>query len=1831
MLPAAALAPKSQAHALGVLDGMLQVLGVAAALAGVHQGLPLVAGVGAAVVLLASGPRAWTLRIALGACLGLLVCAALAFAVDPATLPWQVPKTWPDLLKLTPLGAALLAALYLAWALAAQRKTAGAGSPSAHLAWLVCPLLFNGLLLLSSTGLVEDLGRRLPGAGVLAPHAGLAARVALIFAYNELLLFGVGWLLDRRGTWRWPLHLLMVSGSVLVAVSPLIANLADHAVLTALPGPLHALAAIALASASQCGLWAETFLVTGILLDAIRGKRPTVQGSIIHWRAGLVRGAIYAGLFMALVLLLAGLSKLAFLVAALRAQPAVVASLIGALSFPLLKTLVESFDGSTPFHTRLRSAFSEPRNYLRGAIAGCGVGLAWAADLPAAASGERFLAGCAIGALGYAGADLAWNLAEIGRGRRSHLQSWRVYALGALLGALVGGALAWYADAAQLAAVREKFKAYAALSFASAGRAPMDYVVYPLFSKYGAIDLGMVGGGVKLLFAESLSGVINWSLAAPLFGINLILLTALFEKSWSPLRGLFSAGGLATLVEQTVRVLRWGLWMAPLIYSFLRLAPDPTWYNQDGAVRTIVATVQSFVLSPADFRAWSLGVFLGLLGYDALRVLIWIDHMGLRVATLVNLSFVGGDALDEKAARWLGHAARTRVVPEGIRRFLTWAPLLIPFYIPRGAEWDQVWGQAEALARSDDPILPAVVTLLIGYRIAAALLALSVARLIWRRLRRAPAAPLLAPPAPYQIGNGQYVFELHPDGRGYSRCESEVRPGFMLDLTRRPDDPMSLRGKYIYLQELDASGAVLGPGWSLTHQPVRYGAVAVTQPTPTSLRIVRSQAGVRIDARIRIAASEPVETWDLEIHNSGGQARVLELTSYQELALGPVDAYRRTPDFAGLHVGTVFVRSLGAILARNRLMRRDASDASQARMSREVAFHAVGYDAGLVGFQDARPDFLGLGTVRAPEARMEPVEHEGLRYSFDPCASLRLRIELAPGATRKLRLVDGYARDEVIAARRIARHLRSKAPDADTMRRLFETPRLRDARDDDALRAWTDPWSADGRELRAPPEARRPWTHVMANPQGHGAMVASDGAICAFAVNAQQNALSPACLESLPAQQPGELCLVLDLDSGEILSPGLVPLRRGDAQRECVFGLGYARFSQRACDLDLALEVFVDIDEPAQYRVLRIRNTGARPRRLRVLSHVEIVLAEVGPDSAGRLQSEQVPVESGESGEAGGDVLLFCNPRNDFRRGWAFAASSLDHPECQRIRSRVFGAERDATRPQLLLHGRADERQADDGWRCAAFCAEIALAPGATHESLTVLGQTATREEALRLAGRLREPGSARRALDRVRGFWNDQLGALRVKTADAGFDRLVNDWLPYQVRVSRLWGRTGPAQRSGAFGFRDQLQDVLPLIAIDPALARRQILLHAAQQFREGDVLKWWHDNWEGRTGIGVRTRASDPQLWLPYVALRYVGATGDTAILDEPLPFLEGEPVPDGHEGYLLAPRLSRDRAGLYEHCRRAVELGLAQRGANGLPLLGSGDWNDGLDAPGLRMRGQSTWMAFFLHDVLRDFAPLAESRGEHGDASRYRAEAARLRGAVETMWRKTGYVRATSDAGEELIYADALTAGWAVLSGCVDLERGIEALERGCEKLERDTRVLLMSPAFDERSRPYPGRIAEYPPGVRENGGQYSHGSSWLIDAWLRCAELAEEKEPADAALAARCRARALELWRKVSPLSKCTPGEFPRYGLPPHQQPADVYEGPGYEGRGGWPWYTGAAARMLSAAYALLGLRMTADGRLVRTPGPAAIPGEVHFHGHPAQAARPANASGARPRP
>ncbi|HEX6911030.1 MAG TPA: protein ndvB, partial [Longimicrobium sp.] len=474
---------------------------------------------------------------------------------------------------------------------------------------------------------------------------------------------------------------------------------------------------------------------------------------------------------------------------------------------------------------------------------------------------------------------------------------------------------------------------------------------------------------------------------------------------------------------------------------------------------------------------------------------------------------------------------------------------------------------------------------------------------------------------------------------------------------------------------------------------------------------------------------------------------------------------------------------------------------------------------------------------------------------------------------------------------------------------------------------------------------------------------------------------------------------------------------------------------------------------------------------------------------------------------------------------------------------------------------------------CAAFKVTFHIRPGETAEVAFLLGEAADEAAARALVAKYRRPGAVDDALREVRAFWTGLVGGVQVRTPSPELDLMVNGWLAYQNLVCRVWGRTAFYQSGGAFGFRDQLQDSSALVYLRPELTRRQILLHASHQFVEGDVLHWWHPP----LSKGIRTRFADDLLWLPYITAFYVDSTGDAGVLDESAPFVTAEHLPPGEDEVFLFPADSGQRASVYEHCCRSIDRSLT-RGAHGLPLMGTGDWNDGMNRVGREGRGESVWMGFFLHGILDDFVPLCEARGDVARAETYRAYRAELAAALNAEgqgWDGGWYRRAYYDNGAPLGSAandecriDAIAQAWAVLSGVAPPERAeqaLDALERHLVS-EEDGIIRLLTPAFD-RTPHDPGYIKGYLPGVRENGGQYTHAALWAVRALAQAGRTE----------------RAARLLAMVSPVSHGrTPAEVAVYQAEPYVIAADVYGVAPHVGRGGWTWYTGSAGWMFRVA-------------------------------------------------
>jgi cyclic beta-1,2-glucan synthetase len=1567
------------------------------------------------------------------------------------------------------------------------------------------------------------------------PFSGDAVlRFLLLLAVAELVIGMVGLMLRRHWPRALALHATIAAAAALAALGRPVADLPSLIADAGAAVP----AAIAAASLAQAGLWAFVYLMTGVLLDGLSGRAPVARALIAHARAGFTKGAIFGGVFMAVVIAAAFAAG-----SAPQHLPAAVAALFGALLFPLARVILESSDETAPFVRRLAASYRDPRAYVRGGIAGAGLALFAAAGLAAEGPWQRFAAMFALGALAFGGVDLLADLAAIARRRRQRLQTPRWYLLGAGLGGMLAGALGWYFDQSQLATVTAKLLSYGDLRHDNAS----PYAFQVFFNKWSTVDLGPVTGGVRLFYDESLSGVINWSIAAPLFSLNMVALEALFRRSLDPVRALVRADGVRGVVEQTVRVLRWGLWMAPIIFTFLRMSPDPSWYNQDGLVRSALATGASLTMPEQDFRAWSLAVFTGLLAYDWLRVLIWFDHMGLRVATLVNLSFTGGDRLDEWAGRALGHAATTRVIPPAIRRFMTWAPLIVPFYIPRGAEWDTAWTGAEQLAVAGGPLPSAVAHLAIAYGVAGVLAAAGV---VWLTAALKRGRPL---PEDHRhvLSNGLYEVVATDDGRTHARVTGVGRAGQGVDLSRPADDPLDPAARGLSLEDRDT-----GARWPLGR--TQAGARVVWADIGT-LRSRQHADGVAVEIDTSLASEAALERRVVRLVNGGDAPRRLRLVSRQSLVLNEGGAWRRDGPFNALHIETTFVPALNAIVATNALL-----SAKGRRISGEAMVHALAPGPGvtLAGYQDSS-EAASAGVLRdAADA--------GALHTFNPCAILAADVDLSPGEGVAITFLDAHAESREAALAMIARETGAAAPAPPAVRRTLWTDH----------RPSSHRFAADGALVTAGARARA-WPHVMANRFGYGAVADSSGFVASFARNARHHTLTPFGFEGFPAAAPGQSIAVIDLDTGETAT--LLPLA---GQPRATFAPGTAELNSEAVGLALSLAIAVLDDAPGEVRRIVLRDTAGRARRLRVSLALKMVLAEYPGESAGDLDVD-----------AAGGVITAVNRKNAFASGVAVAACDLEGAALETVYARFCGPGGMAM-PGMLVTGRPAGAARDDGRRVAAFVGEVAIPAHGEREIVMAVGFLPSRDDALAFARTQLRPAVAASAAARTRAAWRERLDGVQVVTNDPDFDRLVNLWLPYQVLAARLWGRTGASQRGGAFGFRDQLQDIEPVTLIDPAIARRQIVLSSAQQFAEGDVLKWWHADAEGRTLFGQRTRACDPHLWLPKAVIAYVRATGDRAVLEEETPFLEGVAIPEGEEGMFFSPRPSNDAATVRDHCRLAIARALGHLAPDGLPLLGSGDWDDGYDAAGRKGRGTSVWMAFFLHRLLIDAADTLSL--SPADAAAWAAPAARLRAAVQAAWTGDHFVRAFDDRGRPFGGVHALACAWPALSGAVDFDQARTAAETGLAGLAEPRLVRLLAPPFPQNADPWPGRVARYPEGVRENGGQYSHGSSWLIDAFTRLA--LEADAAGDGAEASRLAARAADLWWTISPLSRLDAEALARLALPPHQQPADVFAGPPHDGRGGWAWYTGSAARMLTAAHGLLGLSLR-DGVIATRKMPA----------------------------
>ena len=720
-------------------------------------------------------------------------------------------------------------------------------------------------------------------------------------------------------------------------------------------------------------------------------------------------------------------------------------------------------------------------------------------------------------------------------------------------------------------------------------------------------------------------------------------------------------------------------------------------------------------------------------------------------------------------------------------------------------------------------------------------------------------------------------------------------------------------------------------------------------------------------------------------------------------------------------------------------------------------------------------------------------------------------------------------------------------------------------------------FTPDGREyhIRTGPGrlTPAPWANVIATPTA-GFLCSESGLGATWAGNSGENRLTPWRNDPV-TDLPAEAVYVRDEETGQVWTP--TPQPAGAAVDYLTrHGAGYTQYEHTAHGLAQRLRAFAVWDAPAKAVSLQVRNLSGRPRRLTVTYYAEWVLG-VHRDGAGhRVRS---------SYDQAGETLLAENPFHPDRAGAvAFLAGDRPVHGWTADRLEFLGRPGSLARPAGLTRIGLARTSGPGHDPCAALQVHLDLPAGGVEDVTFLLGQAAGRQEALETVERLRGVG-VDAAWDANRAHWDDLLGAVQVRTPDPALDLMVNRWLPYQTLAGRMWGRTGYHQSSGAYGFRDQLQDSLALLWSRPDLTREHLLRAAGHQFTAGDVLHWWHE-----PARGVRTRISDDLLWLPYATARYLEATGDASVLAEPVPFLAGDPLAAGeHERYDTWP-VSAEAGDLLEHCRRAVERGVTA-GAHGLPLIGTGDWNDGMNRVGAAGRGESVWLAWFAHAALLDLAALCERSGAGPDARRYRERAALLPVAVDRhAWDGSWYLRAFDDDGAPLGSAenaecriDSIAQSWAVLSGAPRTARTAPAVRAAVDQLVAwdDRLILLFTPPFD-RTAGDPGYIKGYLPGVRENGGQYTHAATWL--AWAT-ADLGDG-------------GTAAALLDLINPIRRTGSADaLQHYQAEPYVLAADVYAGE-HAGRGGWTWYTGSSAWFYRCAVeGLLGLTWRGDQLLV----------------------------------
>lgn len=1077
-------------------------------------------------------------------------------------------------------------------------------------------------------------------------------------------------------------------------------------------------------------------------------------------------------------------------------------------------------------------------------------------------------------------------------------------------------------------------------------------------------------------------------------------------------------------------------------------------------------------------------------------------------------------------------------------------------------------------------------------------------------------------PQHFVLTNGRYRSRISEVGSGHAEFN-----GWAVSRTGG-DAVCDNDGFYLYLRDLDDELV-----WSAGYQPTRVKPAKYEfHCRENTVEILRADRNIECHLTAVVSPQHDCEIRLCRLTNSGNEPRRIEITSYVEWVLGSKDGDANHPAFSKLFVETQFCAKRKAILARRRPRQNDDPD----YLGVHAVISANGTETEDVEYETNRMRFIGRGrTLRAPAALDRAAKLTGDSGAvLDPVGCLRTVIALEAGQSKEVAFLLGAASthaaiDEMLREMadlnavhallddvEAAEGGRSRSSASSNGHSGSSRPAFADAILDEKFKPLAEVghlqvsaparpadlvfdngyggFTSDGQEYVVRLAADKngqycrppmPWVNVVANEHA-GFLVTESGAGYTWGGNSRINRLT--AWHNDPVCDPyAEAFWIRDDEEGVFWSPAPGPTPSGNDY--CVrHGFGYSVFESTAQELEHELTMFMLRDDPVKVTRLRLVNRGRQTRRLSLFSFVHWGLGGLAYETVNQV------VTSSEDEPA---VIWARNPKRDlYDKHVAFSVPVVDetnHCEISQTADRraFIGQYRDLAAPAAVVSSVSLDGKTGQGIDpCAAWQLSIELAPGATFECAFLLGETADINAARDVIAKHDSVSSVAQALQAAQQFWRDALTAITIETPARAIDLVTNGWLAYQNLSCRMWARSAYYQPGGAYGYRDQLQDSAALVYLLPEITRAQILRHASRQFVEGDVLHWWHPD----TEYGLRTRFSDDLLWLPLLTAEYVNRTGDATILEEVTPFVAAPPLVSGHQEAYLRPEITEESDTVYEHCCRALDRGLT-RGAHGLPLIGCGDWNDGMSCVGRDGQGESVWLGFFIEHLLQKFLPLCAARNDHVRVARYNEYREKLIEALNTTgWDGSWYRRAYYDNGQPIgsiesdeCQIDALAQAWAVISGVASPERADMAVRAVEERLisNADGLIRLLTPPFSKTPN-NPGYIKGYLPGIRENGGQYTHGVLWFIRAM---AELGRGT-------------RAVELLQMITPVWHTRDQVITDiYKTEPYVVAADVYGEPPHVGRGGWTWYTGSAGWMLRVAIeSILGFSTENGNTIVLNP-------------------------------